>query len=104
MKNEDSKTKVQQQRQGQKLHAGFGVIAWAEGEDPFGKALVVLENVEAPELLKEAAVLVHADLTTARAIALSIFGTEWKDFAMDVYDRLQTAKDEVDDGGEETET
>ena len=97
-----SNAKEKAKTEGQKLHAGFGVIAWAEGEDPFGKALVVLENVEAPELLKEAAVLVHADLTTARAIALSIFGTEWKDFAMDVYDRLQTAKDEVDD--EETET
>ena len=65
----------------------------------------MLENVEAPELPQGSChVLVHADLTTARAIALSIFGTEWKDFAMDVYDRLQTAKDEVDDGGEEPTT
>ena len=82
---------------------GFGVITWTEGQDPFGFAMSALQTAQAPEDLKEAATQVHADMTTARAIAVSLFGTEWRDFVMDVYDRLQTAMDDDDEDDEEPE-
>jgi len=81
---------------------GFGVITWSEGQDPFVFALTALEVTEAPEETKTAATLVHADLATARSIAVSLFGTEWRDFVMDVYDRLQTALEDDEEEEEET--
>ena len=55
---------------------GFGVIEWDEGKDPVGAGA------------DPAAMTLHGDLKTARAIAISLFGGEWRDFVMDVYDRL----------------
>lgn len=84
--------------EGAKLHAGFGIVAWGEGQDPFPVHLEVLKSTAAPETLQESATLTHADLTTARAIAISLFGLEWKDFVMDVYDRLRDRVEELEEG------
>lgn len=85
------------------FNARFGIIGWHDGEDPFAQHLEVLKGLTPTEgeaalgEYVETASLVHADMTTARAIAISLFGAEWKDFVMDVYDRLQTEREEEED-------
>jgi hypothetical protein len=78
---------------------GFGVITWNAGKDPFKKAVDVIDSVPANpakaefDEMRDAAIVVHAGMEVARSIAVSLFGTEWRDFVMDVYDRLQTTLD-----------
>lgn len=83
---------------------GFGVITWSDGKDPFKKAVEVIDSVPPNaakaefDEVRDAAILVHGSLEVARSIAVSLFGPEWRDFVMDVYDRLQsTLEDEIDD-------
>jgi hypothetical protein len=83
---------------------GFGVITWGDGKDPFKKSIEVIDSVPPNpaksefDEVRDAAILVHANLEIARSIAVSLFGTEWRDFVMDIYDRLQsTLEDEIED-------
>jgi len=82
----------------------FDVPHWRPGANPFEQQMrrlaEIIEEIEkghdkeAAERLNElhsSASVLHGNLLHARAIALSIFGPEWPDHVMDVYDRLMDA-------------
>jgi hypothetical protein len=83
-----------------KMQAQFGIIVWPEGQDPIVATTEMLEDAEAPDALQTATVHLHVDLVVARGIAVSLFGPDWRDFVMDVYDRLLVEREAVEDDAE----
>jgi len=84
-------------------------VQWRQGDSPFdhwsaqmnewqAKDVDVAQDVdrEVNVLLPKASVVLFRDLEGARAIAATLFGKDWPEFVMDVYDRLQLAKNNVD--------
>jgi len=78
----------------------FGVLTWAgymlddryvpSGHEPFAR---LLDGADAssslPDGVRDAAVHVHDQLQIARSIAVSMFGKQWREHVMAVYDRMQ---------------
>jgi hypothetical protein len=90
----------------------LGVITWAPDTDPMVEVVQAMRpslegNVTVPAKLaldastQLAVRQVHVTLGLARSIAVSLFGTEWGDYVMDVYDRIKDARDDFDHADDE---
>jgi len=75
----------------------LGITTWANGTDPMDEVRATLAVMPgAPENLRLAASEVHLMMSVARSIALSLYGGEWDEFVVDVYDRLKDMRDDFD--------
>jgi len=95
-------TKKTKTTEAQRTHeeGEFGTIEWRaqlEGSalhhnwhDPFEVMLRRLNQATStPAYIKDSAIHVHDTLLLAQSIAVSLFGWDWKEHVMDVYDRIQ---------------
>lgn len=71
----------------------LGVVTWAKGTDPM---VEVREAPHVPENLRLAADQAHLGLSLARSISVSLFGQDWDEYVLDVYDRIKDLKDDFD--------
>jgi hypothetical protein len=75
----------------------LGITTWAKGTDPMDEVRLTLAVMPgASENLRVAASEVHLAMSVARSIALSLFGGEWDEFVVDIYDRLKDMRDDFD--------
>jgi len=74
----------------------LGIVTWAKGTDPYDEIAPALAVMQAPTNLQLAVSQLHINLCLARSVALSVFGTEWDEYVLDVYDRLKDLKDDFD--------
>jgi hypothetical protein len=83
---------VESKKKSLKIQGGYGIPVWPDGQDPIIGTMEMLEDAEASDTLRAATANLHADLVVARGIAVSIFGQNWREFVMNVYDQLQEEK------------
>ncbi len=76
----------------------FGSIWWRTGKledgsigslDPFSKMLRILKESRVEENTRTAAINVHDDLDVCRSIAISLFGRDWQEHILPIYDRFK---------------
>ena len=68
----------------------FGIPRWGHKNNPFEEYLHMTgDDNPKQKHFRMAAIHTHDDLFAARAIALSIYGRTWKDYVLDIYDRLR---------------
>jgi hypothetical protein len=78
----------------------LGVVTWATGTDPM---VEVRESM--PRMIDQNGQLaverVHVTLSLARSVAVSLFGADWPDYVLDVYDRIKDVRDDFDHADDE---
>jgi hypothetical protein len=76
------------------------VVRWRNGKDHVREICEELVLAQAPENLLLAILDLHRNMRAAQAIAVNLFGTEWPDYVVDMYDRLKDLKDDFDNADE----
>jgi hypothetical protein len=76
----------------------WGVPYFGTDTSPYWSDVKAIEDSDAcPPCAKEAMLKTYADLDSARALALTIYGPAWREYVIPLYDRLIACRERLDE-------